>query len=71
VEYWTVGKVVFRLVFPHDLTYAIEMTMADGTQRVVKGFDREARADAWLAEQKRLAPKDEIWIRRPLLSWRS
>jgi hypothetical protein len=64
-----VGQVVFRLVFLHDLSYAIEMTMADGSHRLVKGFVREADAEAWIAAQKRLAPKDEIWIRRPMLNW--
>jgi len=66
----TVREVVYRLVLMHDLTYAVEMTTPDRSQRIVKGFVNEAGAEAWLAEQKRLAPKDQVWVRRLLLSWR-
>ena len=65
------GTVVFRLIFQHDLTYAIELTMADGTRKLIKSFTREAEAEAWIAKQQRRAPKDEVWIRRPLRSWRT
>ncbi len=65
------AEVSFRLVFQHDLTYAIEMTMADGRKKLVKSFDREDDAEVWIAERRRLAPKDEVWVRRPLRSWRS
>ncbi len=64
------GKVAFRLVFQHDLTYAIEMKMADGTPRLIKGFAREEDADAWIAEQQQKVPADEIWVRQPLKTWR-
>ena len=65
------GKRAFRLVFLHDLTYAVEFMMADGTEKLVKGFASEAAAEAWVAEQRRLAPKGEVWTRRLKLSWRS
>ena len=64
------GTVTYRLVFQHDLTYAIEMTMADGRKKVIKSFAREAEAEAWIAEHKMLAPKEEVWVRRPMKSWR-
>jgi len=64
------GEVVFRLVFQHDLTYAIELAMADGKQRVIKGFARKEDAEAWIAEQQQKAPTDEVWVRRPLKTWR-
>ena len=62
-------KVVYRLVFLHDLTYAVEMTMADGSERLIKGFARKADAEAWLTEQKSVAPKNEVWSRQPSLNW--
>jgi len=64
------GEVVFRLVFQHDLSYAIELIMADGKQRVIHSFAREEDAEAWIAEQMKKAPTDEVWIRRPLKTWR-
>ena len=64
------GRVTYRLVFQRDLTYAIEMTMADGKKKVIKSFVREAEAEEWIAEHRLLAPKDEVWVRRPLKSWR-
>ena len=64
------GKVRYRLILLHDLTYAVELTMADRTEKLVRGFVDEAAAVAWIAEQRRLAPKGEAWIRRPKLSWR-
>ncbi|MFI5387289.1 MAG: hypothetical protein ACHQ50_14355 [Fimbriimonadales bacterium] len=64
-------KVVFRLAFQRDLTYTVEMTMADGTEKLIKGFAREEDAEAWVAEQRRLAPKNEVWSRRLSLNWQS
>ena len=65
-----VGTVTFRLVFQHDLTYAIELTTADGKHSVIKNFAREADAEAWIEEKKGGAPADEVWVRRPLKNWR-
>ena len=64
------GTVVVRPVFQEDRTYTIEMTMADGTRKLVKGLAWKAEAEAWLAQQKRSAPKDEVWTRRPLFDTR-
>ena len=64
------GTVVVRPVFQEDRTYTIEMTMADGTRKLVKGFAWKVEAEALLAQQKRSAPKDEVWTRRPLFDTR-
>ena len=64
------GNVFYRLILLHDLTYAVEMTMADRSEKLVKGFVDEAAAVAWITEQRRLAPDGEVWIRRRKLSWR-
>ena len=63
-------KVIFRLVFLHDLTYAVQIMMPDGSEKVVKGFANEAAAEVWLAEVQRVAPKGEVWTRRRNVSWR-
>jgi hypothetical protein len=44
--------------------------MADRFEKLVRGFVDEAAAVAWIAEQRRSAPRGEAWIRRPKLSWR-
>ena len=64
------GKVAYRLVFLHDLTYAVELKRSSGAGTVTGGFAGEAAAEAWVAQQKRAAPQGEVWVRRPNLSWR-
>jgi hypothetical protein len=64
------GKVRYLLILLHDLTYAVELTMADRSEKLVRGFVDEAAAMAWIAEQRRFAPRGEAWIRRPNLSLR-
>ena len=64
------GKVVFRLILLHDLTYAVQITMPDRSEKLVKDFADEAAAEAWIAKRQRLAPKGEVWTRRLKLSWR-
>ncbi len=64
------AKVAYRLVLLHDLTYTVEMKLADRSERLVKGFVDETAAEAWIAGQRRLAPEGEVWIRRPKPSWR-
>lgn len=63
------GKVTYRLVFQHDLTYAVEVKVRSGIETVTKGFADEATAEAWIAEQLRTAPEGEVWVRRLTLSW--
>jgi hypothetical protein len=69
------GTIQFRLVFHHDLTYFVEITMPDRTRKIAKGFaneaDNEADAEAWCAEEERKAPVNGGWKRGPMLSWRS
>jgi hypothetical protein len=64
------GRVFYRLILLHDLTYAVEVTMADRSEKLAKGFVDEAAAVAWITEQRSLAPDGEVWIRRRKLSWR-
>jgi hypothetical protein len=64
-------EITFRLAFLSDCTYAIQVRTPDGARRLVKGFAREAEAEDWLAEQMRIGPRDEVWIRQPMLSWQT
>jgi hypothetical protein len=69
--YCSMVEITFRLAFLSDCTYAIQVRTPDGARRLVKGFAREAEAEAWLAEQMRIGPRDEVWVRQPMLSWRT
>ena len=64
-------KVVFRLVCLHDQSYAAEIGMANGTLKTTRGFLTEADAEAWLVEQRSIAPAEEAWVRVPTLNWRT
>jgi len=61
--------VQFRLVFHHDLTYSVEITMPDRTKKIAKGFATEADAEAWCAEEERKAPVNGGWKRERMLKW--
>ena len=61
--------VQFRLVFHHDLTYFVEITMPDRTRKIAKGFANEADAEAWCAEEERNAPVNGGWKRERMLKW--
>jgi hypothetical protein len=62
--------VTYRVSLQQDSSYVIELTMVDGVSRLVRGFLTEAEAEIWIADQKRLAAENEVWIRRPLKTWR-
>lgn len=64
-------EIAFRLVFMPDATYAIDLTMPDGAQQLIKSFAREADAEAWLAEQMHKCARDEVWIRQPMMHLRA
>jgi hypothetical protein len=64
-------KVVFRLVYLHDHSYAAEIRMANGTIKAARGFKAEADAETWLVEQRSMAPAKAAWVRLPTLNWRT
>jgi hypothetical protein len=61
--------VQFRLVFHHDLTYSVEITMPDRTKKIAKGFATEADAEAWCAEEEGKASVIGGWKRERMLKW--
>jgi hypothetical protein len=64
-------KVVFRLVYLHDQSYAAEIGTTNGTIKAARGFMTEADAEAWVLEQRSMAPAKEAWVRLPTLNWRT
>lgn len=62
-------EITYRLALFPDASYGIEITMPDGRCRLVKRFARKADAEAWLAEEQRKGPKDEVWVRQPMTLW--
>jgi hypothetical protein len=62
-------KVAFRLVHLHDQSCAAEIRMANGTLKTASGFMTEGDAEAWLLEQRSMAPAKEAWVRLPTLNW--
>ena len=45
-------KATYRIIWDPRLGYAVDITMPDGTRKITDPFEREAQAQAWIAEEK-------------------
>jgi len=46
------AKPTYKVIWKRGPTYAVEVTQPDGMRRIISPFEREADAQAWIAEAK-------------------
>jgi hypothetical protein len=57
------AKTNYRVIPQKDMSYGVELTEPSRGLRTVTGFQTEAKAEAWIAEQKQLEDAAERGLR--------
>jgi hypothetical protein len=64
----------YRILHPVPLEeaamYKVETTEVDGTVRLSNGFTSQAEAEAWIAEQRKMADAADRFDRQAPRNWR-